>query len=112
MVAVLATIVKIILAIILPPVAVFLEVGEARVLCFFDVSGAGLAHRREKRLPFISPSPRFLFLSLLHPPPHPTPPTLSKGLGTQFWLNLLLTLLFWLPGVVHAIWLILADRGL
>jgi len=74
MVAVLATIVKIILAIILPPVAVFLEVGEARVLCFFDVSGAGLAHRREKRLPFISPSPRFLFLSLLHPPPPPPPP--------------------------------------
>lgn len=28
------------------------------------------------------------------------------GLGKQFWINLLLTLLGWLPGVIHAIWVI------
>ena len=44
-------------------------------------------------------------------PPTPPPPPLS-GLSTQFWLNLLLTLLGWLPGSIHALWLILADRGL
>lgn len=31
---------------------------------------------------------------------------LQVGVGVHFWLNLLLTLLFWLPGQVHAIWLI------
>lgn len=36
----------------------------------------------------------------------------SQGLGTQFWLNLLLTILGWLPGVVHALWVLFADRGL
>ncbi len=28
------------------------------------------------------------------------------GLGKHFWINLVLTLLGWLPGVVHAIWVI------
>lgn len=27
---------------------------------------------------------------------------LRLGVGTDFWINLLLTLLFWLPGVIHA----------
>ncbi|MEF8796161.1 MAG: YqaE/Pmp3 family membrane protein [Salinivenus sp.] len=31
---------------------------------------------------------------------------LQEGLGTQFWLNVLLTLLGYLPGLVHAIWII------
>ena len=31
---------------------------------------------------------------------------LEVGLGKHFWLNILLTLLGWLPGVVHAIWVI------
>ena len=47
----------------------------------------------------------------LPPPPPPPPPPLS-GLGTQFCLNLLLTLLGWLPGTIHALWIIFADRGL
>ena len=29
------------------------------------------------------------------------------GLGLHFWLNLLLTLCGWLPGIVHALWVIL-----
>jgi uncharacterized membrane protein YqaE (UPF0057 family) len=32
---------------------------------------------------------------------------LQVGLGLAFWLNLLLTVfLFWLPGIVHALWVI------
>ena len=32
---------------------------------------------------------------------------LQVGLGLHFWLNILLTLLGWLPGIVHALWVIL-----
>jgi uncharacterized membrane protein YqaE (UPF0057 family) len=32
------------------------------------------------------------------------------GIGLHFWLNILLTLLGWLPGVIHALWLILANK--
>ncbi|MEL7499927.1 MAG: YqaE/Pmp3 family membrane protein [Planctomycetota bacterium] len=34
---------------------------------------------------------------------------LKVGLGTQFWLNLLLTLLFYIPGLVHAVWVIAQE---
>lgn len=30
----------------------------------------------------------------------------TVGLGGQFWLNLLLTLLGYIPGIVHAVWII------
>ncbi len=36
---------------------------------------------------------------------------LVVGLGTHFWINLILTLLFWLPGTVHALWLIAGRSG-
>jgi uncharacterized membrane protein YqaE (UPF0057 family) len=29
---------------------------------------------------------------------------LKEGVGTQFLLNILLTLIGWLPGVIHALW--------
>jgi len=32
---------------------------------------------------------------------------LQVGLGLHFWLNILLTLLGYFPGLVHAIWVIL-----
>jgi uncharacterized membrane protein YqaE (UPF0057 family) len=32
---------------------------------------------------------------------------LQVGLGLHFWLNILLTLLGYLPGIVHAIWVVL-----
>lgn len=32
---------------------------------------------------------------------------LQVGLGLQFWLNILLTLLGYFPGLIHAIWIIL-----
>lgn len=35
---------------------------------------------------------------------------LQVGLGKQFWINVLLTLLGYLPGVIHAIWVILKVK--
>lgn len=31
---------------------------------------------------------------------------LTVGLGTAFWINILLTLIGGIPGIVHAIWII------
>ncbi len=37
---------------------------------------------------------------------------LTVGIGTDFWINLLLTFLGFIPGIVHAIWIIAKnDRG-
>lgn len=35
---------------------------------------------------------------------------LKVGIGLQFWLNLLLTLLFFIPGVIHAIWVLVGRE--
>ena len=32
------------------------------------------------------------------------------GLGLHFWLNILLTLLGYIPGIVHAVWIIASRR--
>ena len=31
---------------------------------------------------------------------------LQVGIGLQFWINIVLTLLGYIPGVVHAVWII------
>ncbi|MFN8722460.1 MAG: YqaE/Pmp3 family membrane protein [Rhodospirillales bacterium] len=31
---------------------------------------------------------------------------LQVGIGLHFWLNILLTLLGYIPGIIHAIWVI------
>ncbi|XEU22779.1 YqaE/Pmp3 family membrane protein [Tistrella mobilis] len=31
---------------------------------------------------------------------------LEVGLTKHFWINILLTLLGWLPGIIHAVWVI------
>lgn len=36
----------------------------------------------------------------------------TTGLGLQFLLNILLTLIGWLPGNIHALWLMHRDRPL
>jgi uncharacterized membrane protein YqaE (UPF0057 family) len=46
-----------------------------------------------------------IILSILIPP---LGVFLQVGLGGQFWLNVLLTLLGYIPGVVHAIYVILS----
>jgi uncharacterized membrane protein YqaE (UPF0057 family) len=35
---------------------------------------------------------------------------LQVGLGGQFWLNVLLTLLGYVPGIIHAVYIILTRR--
>ena len=38
---------------------------------------------------------------------------LTVGIRLHFWLNLILTLLFFVPGVIHALWLVVkkAERA-
>jgi len=35
---------------------------------------------------------------------------LQVGLGLHFWINLLLSLFFYVPGIVHACWLVFTDQ--
>ena len=35
---------------------------------------------------------------------------LQVGVGAHFWINVVLTLLGYIPGIVHAVWII-ATRG-
>ena len=35
---------------------------------------------------------------------------LQVGLGLHFWLNILLTIFGYLPGIIHAVWIILSRR--
>jgi uncharacterized membrane protein YqaE (UPF0057 family) len=35
---------------------------------------------------------------------------MTTGIGLQFLLNILLTLMGVLPGTIHALWLVLRDR--
>lgn len=35
---------------------------------------------------------------------------LQVGVTKHFWLNIILTLLLGIPGVIHALWLVLADK--
>ncbi len=49
-----------------------------------------------------------IVLSILLPP---LGVFLQVGLGKHFWLNILLTLLGYIPGLVHAVWIISRSRG-
>lgn len=46
---------------------------------------------------------RILFAILLPP----VGVFLQVGLGLHFWLNILLTILGYIPGIIHAVWIIL-----
>ena len=35
---------------------------------------------------------------------------LRVGLGLQFWVNIILTLLGYIPGLVHAIWVLATHK--
>ena len=35
---------------------------------------------------------------------------LQVGLTKHFWINLVLSLFFVLPGIIHALWLVLTDK--
>jgi uncharacterized membrane protein YqaE (UPF0057 family) len=32
---------------------------------------------------------------------------LQEGLGKHFWINVLLTILGYIPGIIHAVWVIM-----
>lgn len=53
-----------------------------------------------------------LILSILLPP---VGVFLQVGLTAQFWINVILTILGYIPGIIHAVWIILsrdsATRG-
>jgi uncharacterized membrane protein YqaE (UPF0057 family) len=36
---------------------------------------------------------------------------LIVGFGLHFWPNLILTLCFFVPGMIHALWLVVPKRG-
>jgi uncharacterized membrane protein YqaE (UPF0057 family) len=36
---------------------------------------------------------------------------LQVNLSTHFWINIVLTLLGGIPGVLHALWLVLTDQS-
>ncbi len=44
-----------------------------------------------------------ILLSVLLPP---LGVFLEVGIGTHFWLNIVLTILGYIPGVIHAVWII------
>lgn len=46
----------------------------------------------------------FIILSLLLPP---LAVFLKVGLTVHFWINVILTILGWMPGVIHALWVVL-----
>ncbi len=35
---------------------------------------------------------------------------MQVGLTAQFWINIVLSLLFVVPGIIHALWLVLTDK--
>jgi len=35
---------------------------------------------------------------------------MQVGTGTQLWINIMLTLRSWIPGVVHALWPVLTQQ--
>lgn len=36
---------------------------------------------------------------------------LQVGLKGQFWLNVVLSLFFWIPGVLHAVWVVAVESA-
>ncbi|MBB65094.1 MAG: YqaE/Pmp3 family membrane protein [Waddliaceae bacterium] len=47
-----------------------------------------------------------IILTLLCPP---LGVFMKRGLGTDFFINLLLTILFFVPGLIHGIYLLMKD---
>jgi len=47
-----------------------------------------------------------IILSVLLPP---VGVLLHKGVNKDFWLNLILTLIFFFPGMIHALYLLLSN---
>ena len=48
-----------------------------------------------------------IILAILLPP---VAAYMQVGLTTHFWVSIVLTLFFFFPGVLHALWLVLTDK--
>lgn len=107
--------VKIIVAILLPPAAAFWQVGFGvhfwgNIALTLIAWIPGVAHaiwlilREEDMARSLVWK---IILAILLPP---AAALWQVGLGVHFWLNLVLTLIAWIPGMVHALWLIFRDR--
>ena len=48
-----------------------------------------------------------IILSIFLPP---VAAFMQVGVSTHFWINIILTLLGGIPGVVHALWLVLTNQ--
>jgi len=35
---------------------------------------------------------------------------MQVGLTTHFWINIVLSILFVVPGIIHALWLVLTEK--
>jgi uncharacterized membrane protein YqaE (UPF0057 family) len=55
-------------------------------------------------MPVTATDPIKIILAILLPP---VGVFLEVGLGTHFWINLILTLLGYIPGIIHALYVIL-----
>ena len=49
-----------------------------------------------------------IILAILLPP---VAAALQVGISTHFWINLILTLLGGVPGMIHALWLVLTNKS-
>ena len=49
-----------------------------------------------------------ILLAILLPP---VAAFLQVGLSTHFWINIILTILGGIPGMVHALWLVLSNHA-
>jgi len=75
----------------------------------------GVRHRRTARgyIHSLIPCTRMadlirVLLSVLIPPPGVF---FKVGIGLSFWVNILLTILGYIPGLVHAIWILASKRS-
>ncbi|MCK5748328.1 MAG: YqaE/Pmp3 family membrane protein [Oricola sp.] len=48
-----------------------------------------------------------IILSIILPP---VGVALQVGITTQFWINVILTLFGYIPGIIHALWVILSRN--
>jgi len=48
-----------------------------------------------------------IILAIILPP---LAAALQVGLSTHFWINIILTILGYIPGLIHALWLVLTDK--
>ncbi|MHC4637610.1 MAG: YqaE/Pmp3 family membrane protein [Planctomycetota bacterium] len=49
-----------------------------------------------------------IILAILLPP---VAAFLQVGISTHFWINIILTILGGIPGIIHALWLVLSKKN-